>query len=252
MSRYVKFITALTLAATAFSSCGKASESSESSKPAPEIVASKEQLTTSSTQITTETVTETSTEGDTEQHIKPFIDKNTDIDLSKIKIGDVDYDFGTMTVGELLDATGTRELGYYTVSVQYEDEFYSTAYGYGRLAEMDGVFTDEPVYGSIFALETKIGDEWNAKLTKENRNSAEIKTFVACEIKDDFGITFADGRLNFKEDMPLADVEAAIGKGTNIVGDHNFIGYCDGDTMLVLDLDMFDDVVEKIYVYQTD
>ena len=248
-----KYLLAFMAAAvTSLTACGNDTVTESSESRELQVDVAEQELVTAPETTSGESDAPIEVEANGGDHSKLTVDKNTDLDLSKILIGDYEYDFGTLTVGELTEATGTTELGFSTLVTQVED-FNCNAYGFGKFSETktfaNGLESpDYGSYGTTYYLEYKLGDEWLPDLNYENIGDAEIVTFVSDDCGEDFDITFAGG-LVWQEEMLLEDAKAVLGEGT-AVGEHDFVAYCDGETMLVLGLDMFEDKVEHIYVYE--
>jgi hypothetical protein len=235
-----RFMSAFMFAALAAGVTGCSGESSsEPVETKPQIIAEHEVIGGAGDKETT-LETEESTTGTGDGREKPTISKNVDYDLSVVNIGGMDYDLSETSYRSLLEGTGTKEAGYITLAYD-TSAFKASLSGYG-------IFADDDPYGTVFCLELeKDGEPVSYASDLTEGEDADISCFAAYESGDDFDITFAGG-LVFEQEMPLEDVTAVLGEGTEI-DDGAYIGYCDGDYMLLIDLYAFDNVVENILVY---
>ncbi|MBR6695423.1 MAG: hypothetical protein IKL70_03305 [Oscillospiraceae bacterium] len=185
---------------------------------------------------------------------KPYVEKNTDIDLSKFTFDGVEYDFETMRYGDFLESTNTKPMGYSLMSYD-ENNFKSDLYGYARYKE------DGRRYGTVYCMETEYDGYYNpidnrymenipfSTVTDENKNDVKIHSFTVFETTGELDIILADGLLNYRTPTDKKEIIATLGEGT-FVNDVDFLGYCDGKTVILFDLDSSGVRAERAIIYQ--
>lgn len=185
---------------------------------------------------------------------KPYVEKNTDLDLSKFTFDGVEYDFETMRYGDFLESTNTKPMGYSLMSYD-ENNFKSDLYGYARYKE------DGRRYGTVYCMETEYDGDYNpidnrymenipfSTVTDENKNDVKIHSFTVFETTGELDIILADGLLNYRTPTDKKEIIATLGEGT-FVNDVDFLGYCDGKTVILFDLDSSGVRAERAIMYQ--
>lgn len=182
---------------------------------------------------------------------KPYVEKNTDLDLSKFTFDGVEYDFETMKYNDFLESTNTKPMGFPVISYD-ESNFSGDLYGYARYDEEDN-------YSTVYCMETELDGRYNpldnrysvlsfTNVTDENANDVKIHSFTIFETTKDIEITLAGG-FKYRTPTDKKDVIAAFGEGT-FVNDVDFLGYCDGSTVLLFDLDSSGVRAERVIMYQ--
>ena len=159
-----------------------------------------------------------------------------------------------MRYGDFLESTNTKPMGYSLMSYD-ENNFKSDLYGYARYKE------DGRRYGTVYCMETEYDGYYNpidnrymenipfSTVTDENKNDVKIHSFTVFETTGELDIILADGLLNYRTPTDKKEIIATLGEGT-FVNDVDFLGYCDGKTVILFDLDSSGVRAERAIIYQ--